>query len=101
MRGLNALKGLRGIIIYNIVVYAIPESKSNAEYLSAFIKEVEAGESTKQITKLNKLQKEVQFDADESAIIDFLRAVENPNARTNKAFPLIRLRQNALLSVAC
>ena len=64
----------------------MPESKSNAEYLSAFIKEVEAGESTKQdyITKLNKLKKEVQFDADESALIDFLRTVENPNTRTNK-----------------
>ena len=51
----------------------MPESKSNAEYLSAFIKEVEAGESTKQdcITKLNKLKNEVQFDAGESALIDF------------------------------
>ena len=46
------------------------------------IKEVEAGESTKQdcVAKLNKLKKEVQFDADESVLIDFLRAAENPNA---------------------
>ena len=70
------------------------ESKSNAEYLSAFIKEVEAGESTKQdyITKLNKLQKEVQFDSDKNTLIDFLRILENPDTRTNKAFSLIRLR---------
>ena len=75
----------------------------NRQYnLSAFIKEVEAGELTKQdyITKLNKLKKEVQFDADESALIDFLRTVENPNTRTNKAFSLIRLRGHFNLPTA-
>lgn len=44
--------------------------------------------------KLNKLKKEVQFDADESDLIEFLSCIENPNTRSNKAFALMRIRKH-------
>ena len=68
----------------------------NSELLKTFVAEVEANPTTKKdyIAKLTKLSKQVTFGGDEEALVDFLKTVENPNTRTNKAFALIRLRQH-------
>jgi hypothetical protein len=71
-------------------------AKTNSEMLQAFMSEVKAGPSTKKdyVAKLTKLSKQVTFADPEGQLVDFLKTVENPNTRTNKAFSLIRLRRH-------
>jgi hypothetical protein len=77
-------------------------NKTNEDYLSTFMEGIVAGDSTKKdyLAKLTKLSKEVSFGGHEKGLVDFLKTVENPNTRTNKAFSLIRLRRHFNMSVA-
>jgi len=79
----------------------ITMAKTNSEMLQAFVSEVKAGPSTKKdyVAKLTKLSKQVTFADPEEQLVDFLKTVENPNTRTNKAFSLIRLRRHFGLPV--
>ena len=43
--------------------------------------------------KLTQMTKLVEFDADESKLLEFLKTIKNPNTQTNKAFALLRLRK--------
>ena len=69
---------------------------TNDQHLARFIQEVHVGESTKieYVSKLRKLAKTVEFGGTESALVEHLSTVENPNTRSNKAFALIRLRRH-------
>lgn len=72
---------------------------NNASLLSDFVEALHRDDTIKATTrkdyihKLNKLQKEVAFDASEEDIIEFLSSIENPNTRTNKGYVLQKLRE--------
>ena len=76
-------------------------AKTNSEMLQAFISEVKAGPSTKTdyVAKLTKLPKQITFADPEGPLVDFLKTVENPNTRTNKAFSLIWLWRHFCMPV--
>ena len=71
--------------------------KTNDDYLKEFIEQLDtASECTKAdyAAKLRKLKNDVKFDDTEENIEEFLKSIENPNTRSNKANALIRLRRH-------
>lgn len=66
--------------------------------LDTFFKEMEGkiSDVTKKDyqVKLNKLKTQIDFEADESKLIEFFKGIENPNTRSNKVFVVLRLRRH-------
>lgn len=76
-------------------------STSNESMIKKFTDEVKLKPVTKAdyIAKLTKLSQDIDFADDESNLLPFFEAIQNPNTRSNKAFALIRLRQHIGLPV--